>query len=107
MNTHLGHSGSEWRRQRNASGVLMTDNTYGVGTEFLSTDSVVPWSFLLLFLKTALQLLFGLILFCFPVCVIWSLKKEFSFFSVLAEADLISSAVAMFGNFSFRMLFCD
>lgn len=87
MNTHLGHSGPEWRRQRNASVVLMTDNTYGVGTEFLGADAVVPWSFPLLFLKTALQLLFGLILFCFPICVIWSLKKAFSFFPLLAEAD--------------------
>lgn len=41
MNTNLGHSGPEWRRQRNASGVLMADNTYGVGT--LWSPGVFPF----------------------------------------------------------------
>lgn len=99
MTTRLGHSGPEWRRRRNASGVLMADNTYGVGT--LWSPGVFPFV-----LETALQLLSGLILFS-CLCHLESKGRSFLSLPVLAEADLISSAVAMFGNFSFRVLFCD
>lgn len=88
MNTHLDHSGPEWRRQRNASGILMADNTYGVGT--LWSPGVFP--------------------FVLEDRLAASVWFDFVFLSVspvLAEADLISSAVAMFGNFSFHVLFCD
>lgn len=65
-----------------------------------------PLEFFPLFLKTALQLLSGLILFS-CLCHLESKGRSFLSLPVLAEADLIPSAVAMFGNFSFRVLFCD
>lgn len=87
----------------------MTDNTYGVGTEFLGTG-YGPMEFSPFVLEDCLAapVWFDFVLFSY-LCHLESKEGGFFFFfsPVLAEADLISSTVAMCGNFSFRMLFCD